>query len=455
MKVTRIARSHDLNKGKYAELEEQAERLGRVRTETWQRFGSLAGVGLRDRTLRDKWLKEGREFGVLANPWKETLRDTIGDIKAHREAAKVKVRRSVRRHTSDQAERKRLFTALKADQWTEDAYLRRMMRKHWRRGHNHTSHQIIVRSDNYTTFELGGRIWIKIPGLERGKQIPIPLNTTVAPTGTLRLILRDGVVEVHYAIDAEEKTDGGDKTIGVDKGFTEVLVDSDGERHGEGLGNLLANESDRLKLKYRRRSKLRAISKKKPHKKEPIERFNLGGKKRDRRSQKHQSKVRNIVFKAVHAVVDKAGTIAAEDLTSPMAGKTFGKNVNRRLASWTKGAIAEALDHVSRRRGSSLVLVNAAYTSQTDSRNGCLSGQRNGDRFYCEDGEVLPADENAARNVLARLHDPGIDRWTPYKQVKSILLERTSRHRLGLLNQDSSCNPRGLSTESEVPNDQL
>ena len=102
----------------------------------------------------------------------------------------------------------------------------------------------------------------------------------------------------------------------------------------------------------------------------------------------------------------------------------------RRLASWTKGVIADAIENVSRRRGSTLVLVNAAYTSQIDSRNGCLLGRRKGDQFHCFDGVVLQADENAARNVLARLHDPGIDRWTPFKKVKSILLERTECLRL-------------------------
>ncbi len=87
-----------------------------------------------------------------------------------------------------------------------------------------------------------------------------------------------------------------------------------------------------------------------------------------------------------------------------------------------------------------------------DSRNGTLSGKRCGDKFYCEDGEVLQADVNAARNVLARLYDQEIDRWTPYKQVKAILLKRTSTIRLKLLNQDSSCKPFGLSTESELSN---
>jgi transposase len=147
--------------------------------------------------------------------------------------------------------------------------------------------------------------------------------------------------------------------------------------------------------------------------------------------------------------MDKAKVIAAEDLTSPITGLKWGKNVTRKLSAWTKGVIATALDNISRRRGSSVILVNSAYTSQMDSRYGVLLGKRHGDSFYCFDGVVLPADENAARNVLARLYDLEIDRWTPFQQVKSILRERTERQRLGLLNQDSSCHSLELSTESE------
>jgi len=65
---------------------------------------------------------------------------------------------------------------------------------------------------------------------------------------------------------------------------------------------------------------------------------------------------------------------------------------------------------------------------------------------------VLQADENTARNVLARLSDPDIERFTPYRTVKAILQARTERLRLGLLNPDSSCSPgqhRVLSTERE------
>src|SRR3990170_45416 len=103
MKVTHIAYSKGLNRRKYAELQEQAEQLGQIRTEVWQRYGSIAGVGLKDRAIRNWWLAEGKRFTVSANAWKETLRDAIADIKANREAAKVAARRSISRHTNDQA----------------------------------------------------------------------------------------------------------------------------------------------------------------------------------------------------------------------------------------------------------------------------------------------------------------------------------------------------------------
>ena len=114
MKVTRIAYSHRLNAGKYAALVEQARRLGRVRSMVWQRYGSIAGAGLRDRQVRDAWLADGtyQRFGVLATPWKETVRDAMADIAANAAAAKVEVRRAIRRHTAAPDERNRLFTEL-------------------------------------------------------------------------------------------------------------------------------------------------------------------------------------------------------------------------------------------------------------------------------------------------------------------------------------------------------
>jgi IS605 OrfB family transposase len=450
--VTRILKSKNLNKGKYEQLEEQAKRLGKIRSEVWHDIGSIKGVSIKsDRKIRDSWLKEKRQFKVSANAWIDPLRDSFGDIKANRESAKEKVRKVLKNQVSDEKKRVELYKKLKSDNWTSDNYLRRLMRKHWKHGRNHTHNQIVVRSDNYTTFQLGGCAWIKIPSLQKGKRIAIPLNSTVEPTGTLRLILKDGEVEVHYTIEIAETQNCGKATIGIDKGYTEVFVDSEGEHYGEGLGKLLTKHSDKLKKKYQARNKIRAIANKKTHKKQNIIENNLGRKKLNRLHYKVQSQVKDTIYQATHKLVDKASTIAVEDLTSPIKSRKFGKNVIRRLSAWTKGVIATAIETISRRRGSSVILVNSAYTSQMDSRYGILLGKRSGDSFHCFDGVVLQADENAAQNVLARLHDPKIDRWTPWQKVKSILLERTERLRLGLLNQDSSCNSLELSTESELP----
>src|SRR4030081_2615333 len=117
VKVTRIAYSRDLNAGKYGELVGQARRLGRVRSWVWDRYGSITGVAWSDRQIRDAWMADGTaaSFGVLANAWKETGRDAVADIRAHREAGKVEVRRMIGRRLVQEAERNRLYTLLKRD----------------------------------------------------------------------------------------------------------------------------------------------------------------------------------------------------------------------------------------------------------------------------------------------------------------------------------------------------
>ncbi|KOR29156.1 transposase, partial [Achromatium sp. WMS3] len=56
MKGTRIVFSHNLNQGKYEALNAQARLLGQLRSEIWQRFGSINGVGVFHRTIRDEWV---------------------------------------------------------------------------------------------------------------------------------------------------------------------------------------------------------------------------------------------------------------------------------------------------------------------------------------------------------------------------------------------------------------
>ena len=103
-------------------------------------------------------------------------------------------------------------------------------------------------------------------------------------------------VAFHYAVDETQACSTrpcGDATVGVDKGCT----DSDGERHGEGLGDLLAAESDHCKDKDQKRNRLRAVAEKHEakgnHRKaDNIRCHNLGRNKRNRRKRRHKRRGR-------------------------------------------------------------------------------------------------------------------------------------------------------------------
>ena len=68
-----------------------------------------------------------------------------------------------------------------------------------------------------------------------------------------------------------------------------------------------------------------------------------------------------------------------------------GKTYNRRMSGWAKGSLTGALKTVFLQRGVYHDEVNAAYTSQIDSRTKRLEGTRKGDRFTGVDGVVLQA----------------------------------------------------------------
>src|SRR3981081_4113400 len=235
------------------------------------------------------------------------------------------------------------------------------MRGQWRRGHNHTSNQIIIRSDKVRTFTLseGAEVWLAVPGLTPRASVAVPLNTTVAPAGTVRVSLRGGQVEAHYQIDDTAVTSAhrpcGTATVGVDKGYSEVLVDTDGEHHGPELGELLRSRSDTLKERNASRARWRSIANQAAQrgrhgKAERIRRNNLGTVKRHRQQRRWEQQIRTGTYRAVNAVVDKATMIVAEDLSRTCTGRRKrGADTNRRLAAWTKGITAEALKNVSGR----------------------------------------------------------------------------------------------------------
>lgn len=411
---------------KYNSLLKQAKLLGEIRTEVWHRFGSIGGVGLNHRDIRTDWVKN-RDFSPLpAKAWKETLRDALDDIKLYEASAKERVRKQINSRFKIAEDRKKYFSLLKSNQWRENAILSRWMRKTKKHGKNHVHNQIIIENGVYSQFAgKDGNTWLKIPSLVRNKRIAIPLNSNVKLKGMLRLILRAGIVEVHYLAKNKKNKVCGNQIIGIDKGYSEVFADSDGELHGIGFNKMLTEASEKRMRKNKYRNKLWQIAKKANNaKKTRMIKNNLGTHKRTKENRKIKQQIRTLCFSAAHKVVDKASLVIAEDLTSPIARRSNIKKYNRLMNQWMKGAITESLETVTKARGSGLHYVNAAYTSQMDSKTHRLEGLRVGDKFHHGDGVVGHADINAARNIKHRYFDKEITRYMPYQKVKSILLNR-------------------------------
>ena len=432
MKVTRILQAN-VPSG----LADICRVMGFLRADIWRRYGALNNVGksvidIRKEITDRKFYVDLPVDGTIRS---ETIKDVVNDILTYKAAARLKVRRAIAAKTSDLAERKRLYTLLKADQWMEDSFLHRQMRKHFRHGVSYTVTQFIVRSDRHSSEVIDAKlvVIIRIAG-KYGNDIRLVTTSSgknVNLSGNnLWIIVKNGFVEIHYATDKAEGRPCGDQALGIDKGYTEAFTDSDGDHHGDKFGAVLTEYSDTVAATGKQRNKLHALEKKhrangNTAKADNILKNNLGRKKLESRRECTSKRIRTIAYQSAHTIVDKAALVVSEDLTSPIAKKQQWKRFNRRLSGWAKGVLAEALDSVCEQRSASHELVNGAYTSQTDSTTGLLQGKRSGDKFYRVTGDVLQADHNAALNVLARLSDPDIKRFTPYQEVRRILLSRS------------------------------
>ena len=411
--------------------------MGFVRADIWRRFGALGNVGKNANAIR-KDISAAALYDSLAVDGTiraETTKDIVNDILLYKAAAMVKVRQAVAARTQDATERKRMYAALKTSEWLGDNFLHRQMRKHFRHGKSSVANQFVVRSDKHTCAVVEGKLVVTIKVAQKfGGHIKLVTTSSgknVDLTGcNLRIVVKDGLTEIHYAAEKGAGRACGDQVIGIDKGYTEAFTDSDGVAYGLAFGAVLTQYSDATAATGKSRNKLHALEKKhraagRILKANRIRQCNLGRKKIDTRKERVQKQLRTLAFQAAHRIVDKAAVVASEDLTSPIAAKQQWRRYNRRMGAWAKGVLAEALDSVCEQRKASHVLVCGAYTSQMDSNTGLLQGKRVGDKFYRENGDVLQADHNAALNVLGRLDDPDISRFTPYRDVRRILLARS------------------------------
>ncbi|MFM7189371.1 MAG: hypothetical protein ACKOX2_00945 [Microcystaceae cyanobacterium] len=437
--VTRMAilGTQELNQWKLEELDAIASRLGKLRCDLWNEFGSLKAWGIHKFEI-DKQLRPFREkYQLPAKLWDSTLYDVIDNIHLVQASCIEKVMKALgQSYQTFPSKKGVLQLTLESRDWLNYPKLCSLVRKYWHLGHTKVKNQIVLRVFD-TQADKNGVVWLRFGGLEKGKSIKVPTTLPHEVTCQLRLIKRADRWEIHYTTDiqkAEPKTDG--LIISCDRGYTEVYATSsnDGARFiGSDFGSLQTNETDYRTAKQIKRNKLKsiadkAIQKGDTAKADRINRHNLGKKKWDKRESRFKGQIKTLVFTATHELMQNAIKVAFEDLTEQIRNKKpRTKRMKRNVSSWCKGVVADALNQVSTRVGCAIVAVNSAYTSQLDSRFGTLTGTRSGERFIGHDGVVLHSDTNAADNILARLEDVEIPRFLSYKKAKEILLERTRK----------------------------
>jgi hypothetical protein len=441
--VTRIAVAYNIDFQSLKQLEEIAHKCGVLRSELWNKYGSLKSWAVSkyeiDKEFRSTHPPE--KYGLTSKLYERTLYKCIDEIHTYQDAIKAAVRDDIYRKTNLEIERKYYFFLLDRRFWinvktTRARWLHRTIRKHFYRGHSNVRNQIVYNADMYSVKRVGKYSCIELATLERGKRLVLPLHGNPDISGEIRVIIRqDKRVEIHFSKKVEKVLPPNRSTevVGIDRGFTEVYVTSNGEFYGSGLGSIIQKEVEYRVERGRKRGKLHSLAqkyeKKGLHSKaENIRTNNLGRAQMSCQKRRIEGELKTLVFTATVQIFLKYGTVVYEDLTEPIKDKKGLKGkVAARMSSWCKGLVAEALKEVSVRLSGQAIAVNAAYTSQMDGRYGVLLGERFADSFHCFDGVVLQSDINAARNILARKDDAEITRYMKFTTVKSILLRRTEQ----------------------------
>ena len=460
--VTRQAKDFNNKASELAKGIEIAGSLGRLRQDIWNKYGSLQAWGQKS----DKLIKEFKQtnppslYQVAYKPWERTFQSVIDDIHAVQEAARSFVVRKIYRNFVPESKivqgkkevvqetsfRAELISALKTTKFLDYPLLKRWVRQEYHRGRTWVNNQIVLDASDCTITRSGSIVTISLPGkpISKNRYERISLQFKcgrVKPTGRLRIIFEGNEVKLCYPKILIKTENNNTSIIGIDKGYTEGFYGSDNVVYADGIGRLMTLATDRRHSKGRKRQKLWALSRKNPHSK--IKQCNLGNENQKKSETKIRATLRTKIRAGVHQIFNNHKQIVCEDLSQPIRNKRCdpaavpsakeraprqrkSKKINRRLAAWCKGELQQAIDQVSQRRQSVVTLINPAYTSQVDNRNGTLLGRRDGDRFFTFDGEVLQADSNAASNIEQRLTDSEISRFQKAETVQKILLKRTA-----------------------------
>ncbi|NEP01977.1 MAG: transposase [Symploca sp. SIO2E9] len=436
------------------EIVSTMQRLGIVRSETYNKLGSLRHWGLDWKKayslVRAKRTPES--LGLPSKLMEWTVSDVAKAISAQ-QAACIEALGTALHHRypgkENQKHRKQCYKQLSDTSFLDHPFLHRIVRKQFQRGHSWVKNQIVYQQGGYSCKRISRHTYeLELAGLRRGQRNRILVRSNRKITGQISVIhnLEFERFEIHFLVNHGTITAPGQRReIGIDKGYTEAFYDSNGRAYGKGLGSVATAKSDRITAKNRNRGKLWALHRKlekiDPAKSARILENNLSRKTENRRYRQDTAAIAQVIGAASKSLLNGVCAacpegvplkVFAEDLTQPMKGKPQSKAMSRKLNSWMKGYMRDSLQKWANWTGSLVQEIQPSYTSQVDSVTGTLLGRRDRDSFIRFTGVVLQADHNAALNILARGTDKEISRFMKKEEVQAVLLRRTARFLKGM-----------------------
>jgi len=433
----------------------------------------------RSRTIRDQAIKQGYRSlnGLQARHWKLALEDAAETWDKYWQATFVQIRSKIS-HRKDLSETERHYAYWLLKRYASFAatmqggcpkpsfpmedlarrhisgYVRRLVKKFKGKAPSIKKGRSIRFDANcYELFEHKGRQYIKLMSLTPGKRISLPLLGKAAISGTITLILSTEGADLHIPQELKKKTPSNAPLEAVDFGYTEVMTDTEGLRYGTQFGATLTQGTEKRHQKMQKRHKLHALAKKNfnPERTKRLQKYNLGKKKHKASTTRHRASLEKEINTAINQLIQtkKPSVLITEDLRHAFHYDK-SKQVNRKLSHWLKGKLQDRIEFKALAEGFRHEQVNPAYGSQSCPRCEFVdSKNREGDRFQClHCGHVDLSDRVAAMNYARRIGDPEIGQYTPYRQVKTILLNRF--HRRLEMEQSMTVPGRTLETAVEV-----
>ena len=311
---------------------------------------------------------------------------------------------------------------------------------------------MLLDEEMYNIKEEKGETFLYFTSLEKGKRHKVKLRSKYCyrKKGDIQLLLKEKgkYIEIHKLIESKTHKSYGNKIEGYDKGLATLLSCSNGKEFGIGFSKISNKEVDRLTERNTRRNHL--IQKRKEiknkinnlkeskekqyliRKLKNIEKNNIGRKKYEREHNRAVERMKSLINKEIKSAYKESEVeiVVKEDLTftkERVDKKDKSRRMRALLNGWTKGYIDERMEYIGEKYNIKTVNVNPAYTSQFCAECGSQIIERKGDHHeigICPKCGEININVNAGKNIKARLTDKEIGLYTPYREVKEILLKR-------------------------------